>query len=379
MERNRNIMKIPLIQPSMPDKEEYFREISSVWETRYLTNMSEKHRQLEGELKEYLDAENLQLFANGHGALECIIQAFELKGEVITTPFTFASTIHAIVRSGLKPVFCDIRQDDLTMDVSKLESLISEKTAAILPVHVYGMACDVDGIQQIAKKYGAKVIYDAAHAFGVKIRGRGIASFGDASMFSLHATKIYHTVEGGAAAFHDKGLAKKLMAIKDFGITGPETVEYIGCNSKMDEFRAAMGLCNLRHIEETLKQRQKAGERYDRRLSGMKNIQILPKQKDVTRNYSYYPIVLRESGISRDELQSSLAEYGIGTRKYFYPLCCDFSCYRDEYGDADVPVARYVSENVLCLPMFSGITDEEIDYICDLIQELVPPCGKRRC
>lgn len=370
MDNNRKKMNIPLIRPSMPEKEEYFQEISSLWETRYLTNMSEKHQQLERELKAYLDAAHLQLFANGHGALECVLQALDLKGEVITTPYTFASTVHAIVRSGLKPVFCDIRKDDFTLDVSKLEGLITEKTAAILPVHVYGMACDVDGIQQIADQYGLKVVYDAAHAFGVRVRGRGIASFGDASMFSLHATKIYHTIEGGAAAFREETLWEKLAAIKDFGLTGPERVDYVGCNSKLDEFRAAMGLCNLRHMEEILRQRKKAGERYDRSFSDMEQIQILPKQKDVTRNYAYYPIVLKNSKISRDELQRSLAEYGVHTRKYFYPLCCDFSCYREEYGNAEVPVARGVSENVLCLPMFSGITDEEIDYICDLIQEL---------
>lgn len=379
MENNKKRMKIPLIRPSMPDKEEYFREISSIWDTHYLTNMAEKHQRLEKELKDYLDAAHLQLFANGHGALECILQAMDLKGEVITTPYTFASTVHAIVRSGLKPVFCDIRPDDFTMDVSKIEGLITEKTTAILPVHVYGMACDVDGIQKIADEHGLKVIYDAAHAFGVRIRGKGIASFGDASMFSLHATKIYHTVEGGAAAFREKSLWDKLVALKDFGLTGPDTVDYVGCNSKMDEFRAAMGLCNLRHIEEIMQLRKRAGERYDKRLSGLENIQILPKQKDVTRNYAYYPIVLKGDIILRDDLQRSLSEYGVYTRKYFYPLCCDFPCYQAEFGNAEVPVARYVSDHVLCLPMFSGIMDEEIDYICDLIQELVSSCGKRRC
>lgn len=371
MENNSEGMKIPLIRPSMPPMGEYIREISTIWDTHYLTNMAAKHQQLEEQLKTYLDVANLQLFANGHCALECLLQAFHLKGEVITTPYTFASTIHAIVRCGLKPVFCDIRQDDFTMDVSKIESLITENTSAILPVHVYGMACDVEGIQQIADRYGLKVIYDAAHAFGVRIGNRGIASFGDASMFSFHATKIYHTVEGGAAVLREEGLSKKLAAIKNFGITGLETVEYVGCNSKMDEFRAAMGLCNLRHMEEALQQRKRAGEKYDKRLSGMKTIQILPRQKEVTPNYAYYPIVLKEGRISRDDLQRSLAEHGVYTRKYFYPLCCDLACYQKKYEKADVPVARYVSENVLCLPMFAGITDKEVDYICDLIQELV--------
>ena len=379
MENDRKKMEIPLIRPFMPKQEDYCKEISSLWETRSLTNMAPKHQQLERELKTYLDAAHLQLFANGHGALECLLQAFDLKGEVITTPFTFASTIHAIVRSGLKPVFCDIRQDDFTMDVSKVEELITERTVALLPVHVYGMACDVERLQQIADRHGLKVIYDAAHAFGVRVKGRGIASFGDASMFSLHATKIYHTVEGGAVAFREESLARKRAAIRDFGLTSTETVDYVGCNSKMDEFRAAMGLCNLRQIDEILQQRKKAGEQYDQRLSGLKQIQILPQQKEVTRNYAYYPIVLQKSPLSREDLQRSLAQHGVHTRKYFYPLCCDFSCYRETFGAVEVPVARYVSEHVLCLPMYYGITEEEIDFICDLIQELVTTCGKRGC
>ncbi len=371
MDNKKTEQKIPLIRPFMPSMEEYMEEISSLWTTRSLTNMGQKHRQLEEALKEYLGAANLQLFANGHGALECVLSAFQLKGEVITTPFTFASTIHAIVRCGLTPVFCDIRPDDFTLDAEKVERYITKKTAAILPVHVYGMACDVAAMEKIQKTYGLKVIYDAAHAFGVKVRGRGIASYGDASMFSFHATKLYHTVEGGAAAFQDETLAKPLTALKDFGLTGPETVDLTGCNSKLDEFRSAMGICNLRHIEEILKERQTAGMVYDKRLSGHPRIQILPQQQDVTRNYAYYPIVLKESAISRDQLQQKLMEHGVLTRKYFYPLCCDFPCYQAEYGQSDVPIARAVSDHVLCLPLFFGITEGEIHRVCDLIETWV--------
>lgn len=362
---------IPLIRPTMPPKSEYLEEISSIWDTRYLTNMAMKHQQLEKELEEYLGAKHIQLFTNGHNALECILQTMELKGEVITTPYTFASTIHAIVRSGLRPVFCDIREDDFTMDASKIEALITDKTAAILPVHVYGMACEVDEIQKIAEKYGLKVIYDAAHAFGVTVNGRGIASYGDASMFSFHATKIYHTVEGGAVAFQDEKLADLLTARKNFGIGSQEAVDYIAGNAKMDEFRAAMGLCNLKHIEETLCHRRRIGKRYHNRLSKMSGIQILPEQEGVENNYAYYPIILRDSEISRDVLYEKLAAYGVHTRKYFYPLCCDFSCYRQEYGNANVPTARYAADHVLCLPIFSEMRDEEVDYVCDMIEKLL--------
>lgn len=360
-------IKVPMIQPTMPPPEEYIAEIASIWITRKLTNMSPKHQKLEEALQNYLDVRQFQLFVNGHQALECIIQALNLKGEVITTPFTFVSTIHAIVRCGLKPVFCDVCEDNFTIDVSKIEGLITEKTSAIIPVHVYGMVCDVEGIQNIADKHNLKVIYDAAHAFGVQVKGKGIGSFGDAAMFSFHATKTYHTIEGGALAFHDTALSEQLLARKDFGITGPESVEYVAGNSKLDEFRAAMGLCNLRHIEEEIEKRKRAAERYDMHFSNVAGIQRLPVQKGVTKNYSYYPIVLNGYKLTRNALYEKLREKGILTRKYFYPLCNELECYRGEYGDAEVPIARLISENVLCLPMFAGLTDEQVDFVCDAI------------
>lgn len=354
----------------MPPLEEYVGEISSVWDTRMLTNAAPKHRKLEDKLKTYLEADRLKLFVNGHSALESLIRAFGLTGEVITTPFTFASTTHAIVNCGLRPVFCDIRSDNFTMDVACIEPLITEKTSAIIPVHVYGTACDVDGIGKIASKHGLKVIYDAAHAFGVRVRGRGIAAYGDASMFSFHATKLYHTVEGGAAAFKEEEMDVRLSALRDFGMTGPERVEYVSGNGKMDEFRAAMGLCNLRHIGETIQKRKHACERYDRQLSGINGIRTLPAQPGVQKNYSYYPILLNGYKLSRDELRAELARRGITTRRYFYPPTCDFPCYRREYGAAAVPVARYISDNVLCLPLYTEISDEEVDYVCAALRRL---------
>ena len=358
---------IPLIRPSMPPYEEYMEAVRNIWDSKILTNMAHNHQQLEKALKEHLGVDNLQLFVNGHLALECALQAMELKGEAITTPFTFASTTHAIVRSGMKPVFADVKEDDYTLDPDRIEELITENTTAIVPVHVYGMACDVDRIQKIADKHGLKVIYDAAHAFGVDVNGKGIGSYGDASMFSFHATKVFNTIEGGGLAFKDSALANMLQYYMNFGITSPETVGYVGGNAKMDEFRAVMGLCNLRHVDEELAIRRQAAERYDERLGGVKGIKLLPVQKGVTKNYAYYAVVFDGYKKNRDQIYDELRNENILTRKYFYPLCNDFDCYRAEYGNADVSVARHIAENVLCLPMHTGLTVEDVDAVCDAI------------
>lgn len=255
--REKMQQKILVTRSSMPELEEYVEEIRDIWKTHWLTNMGEKHRRLQRELKDYLKVENVELLTNGHMALEMAIQAMNLQGEVITTPFTFASTTHAIVRNGLTPVFCDIDPQNFTLDVSKIEALITDKTCAIVPVHVYGNMCDVEAIEEIAKKYGLKVIYDAAHAFGVTYKGKGAGSFGDASCFSFHATKVFNTIEGGAVCFKDKELGRRLYNLKNFGIRDEETVESVGANAKMNEFQAAMGLCNLRHVDEEIGKRKK--------------------------------------------------------------------------------------------------------------------------
>ena len=247
----------------MPEFEEYIEEIRELWDTHWLTNMGSKHKSLESQLLDYLKVPNITLFTNGHLALECIIAALDLRGEVITTPFTFASTTHAIVRNGLKPVFCDINPYDYTIDVEKIESLITEKTSAIIPVHVYGNVCDIEAIDRIAKKHNLKVIYDAAHTFGVTVNGQGVGTFGDASMFSFHATKVFNTIEGGAVTYDDSSIKQVLNDLKNFGITGPETVEYVGGNAKMNEFQAAMGICNLRHVNGEIIKRKKVVERYN--------------------------------------------------------------------------------------------------------------------
>ncbi len=352
----------------MPELDEYVNEIKELWDTHWLTNMGVKHEELKKRLKEYLGVDDLELMVNGHMALEMTLQALDLKGEVITTPFTFASTTHAIVRNGLTPVFCDIDPDDCTMDASKIEALITEKTSAILPVHVYGNICNMEEIERIAKKHSLKVIYDAAHTFGETVNGKGIGSFGDASMFSFHATKVYNTIEGGAVCFKDPVLGDKLNELRDFGIKDEETVTGVGANAKMNEFAAAMGLCNLRHVDDEIALRKTVFERYFEDLEGIKGLKLPPLQKNVRRNYSYMPVVFDEEafGCTRDDVFNALSENKIYARKYFYPLTSEFDCYAGRYGQ-DTPVAQRISRRVLTLPMYASLPLEDVDRICDVI------------
>ena len=310
---------------------------------------------------------NTALCVNGHLALECIIEALDLKGEVITTPFTFVSTTNAIIRKGLTPVFCDINEKDFTIDVSKIEELITDKTCAIMPVHVYGNVCDYKAIDEIAKKYDLKVIYDAAHAFGVRVDGKGVAELGDASMFSFHATKVFHSVEGGAAIFKDKKYYDKLNQCKNFGMAG-ETLELAGGNAKMNEFCAAMGLCNLRHIDESIASRKQAVERYRKNLEGVKGISLSVTQQNVVSNYAYFPIVVNPEifGKTRDDIIDALAKDNIGARKYFYPLTSTVGTLS---GVNKTPIAERISDRVLCLPLFEGLSVESVDRICKIITQ----------
>lgn len=361
--------QILVTRSSMPDFEEYCNEIKELWETHWLTNMGVKHKELEKSLLEYLKTPNITLFTNGHLALECIIAAFNFpKGsEVITTPFTFASTTHAISRNGLVPVFCDINQKNFTIDADKIESLITEKTCAIIPVHVYGNLCDVEKIEKIAKKYNLKVIYDAAHAFGVEKNGVGVANFGDASMFSFHATKVFNTIEGGAVTYKDENLNKILYDIKNFGITGPESVEYIGGNAKMNEFQAAMGICNLRHVDKEIEKRKKVVERYREKLQNIEGIKIIHISGEIKENYAYFPVVFDNYKYTRDEIFKKLGEENIIARKYFYPLINDFDCYKEKYSSKDTPIAKYMADKVLTLPLYADLELEVVDKICDII------------
>ncbi len=362
---------ILVTRSSMPDFEEYANEIKDIWESRWLTNMGVKHQELQRNLIEYMDVDGLELLVNGHFALEISLQALNLSGEVITTPFTFISTTHAIVRNGLTPVFCDIDPVTYCMDVNKIEELITDKTCAIMPVHVYGHICDVESIQKIADKYGLKVIYDAAHAFGVRYKNKGVGSFGDVSCYSFHATKVFNSVEGGCACFHDEDFGKRLYKLKNFGISDPETVDGVGVNAKMNEFCAAMGLCNLRHVESEMGKRRIVVERYREHLENIEGIQLSPIQKDVRQNYAYFPVVFDENifGTGRDEVMEMLAEIGVGARKYFYPLTSGFDCFHGKYNVMDTPIAFYTSQRVLTLPLYADLSLENVDLICEKILE----------
>lgn len=352
---------------TLPDLEEYIEEIKGIWDTHWMTNMGVKHKELEKKLCAYLNTPYISLFTNGHLALECAIAAFNLKGEVITTPFTFASTTHAIVRNGLEPVFCDINPDDYTIDTAKLEGLITEKTSAIIPVHVYGNVCNINKIEEIAKKYSLKVIYDAAHAFGVTVNGESVANFGDASMFSFHATKVFNTIEGGAVAYKDAKFSKILYDIKNFGIIGPESVEYVGGNAKMSEFQAAMGICNLRHVEGEIDKRKEVVERYIVRLNNINGIKLCNPQAGVKKNYAYFPVVFDGYKLNRDEVFENLKAENIFARKYFYPLTNSFECYKEKFDAYKTPVAKYIAERVLTLPLYGGLDLKDVDRICDII------------
>lgn len=364
-------MKINVTRSSMPSFEEYCEEIKDLWDSHWLTNMGAKHKQLQAELENYLDTPHIALYTNGHLALENIIAAmnFPQGGEIITTPFTFASTTHAIVRNGLVPVFCDINEVDYTIDVTKLEALITDKTCAIIPVHVYGNICDIEAIDNIAKKHNLKVIYDAAHAFGVTKDGENAANFGDASMFSFHATKVFNTIEGGAVTFKDDNLVQVLNDMKNFGIRGPESVAYVGGNAKMNEFQAAMGICNLRHIEEEIAKRKAVVEHYRKRLSNVDGLKLCKEQQGVKSNYAYFPVVFDNYKYTRDEVFQKLADNEIVARKYFYPLVNDFECYRDyeTVKASDTKVAKYVADRVLTLPLYADLSIKEVDEICDII------------
>lgn len=358
---------VQVTRASLPDFQEYLNEIKDLWDSHWITNMGIKHKQLEAELAEYLSADNIVLFSNGHLALESALIALDLKGEVITTPFTFASTTHAIVRCGLEPVFCDINDYNYTIDTQCLESLITAKTSAILPVHVYGHICDLEGIERIAVQHDLKVIYDAAHAFGIRFNGRGIAEWGDASILSFHATKVFNTIEGGAVLFNDPNLKKRLNHLKNFGISGPENVESIGGNAKMNEFQAAMGICNLRHIRKVIEQRRVVYERYTKWLNGIDGIKVSEIQPGISSNFAYFPVVFDGYKWDRDEIFEKLKSCGIYARKYFFPLANEFNCYAGRFDSEQTPTAKYISSRVLTLPLYPDLSLDDVDRICEII------------
>lgn len=366
--------KIMVTRSSMPDFGEYCEEIKKLWDNHWLTNMGVEHKQLQAELEHYLECPHVVLYTNGHLALENVIAAMQFPdgSEVITTPFTFASTTHAIVRNGLMPVFCDINPDDYTIDVSRIEALITEKTVAILPVHVYGNMCDVEAIATIAEKHNLKVIYDAAHAFSVKYKGVSSANYGDASMFSFHATKVFNTIEGGAVCFKNDDLVVTMNDMKNFGIRGEERVVFVGGNAKMNEFQAAMGLCNLRHIDREISKRQVVVERYLSHLDGIRGIKTCKTRRNVKPNFAYFPVVFDGYKSNRNEICKALANNNIMARRYFYPLTNSFECYAHlrTAGADKTPIASYMAERVLTLPLYADLSLDDVDRICKIIKTI---------
>lgn len=356
---------------SMPPYIEYIEAIRPLWYSHQLTNMGAYHQELEEKLKGYLDVPGISLMVNGHMALELALQSFNFPkdAEVITTPFTFVSTTHAIIRNYLKPIFCDVKLEDGTIDENKIEELITDKTVAIVPVHVYGNVCNIDVIKKIAEKYELKVIYDAAHAFGIKYKGRGIGSYGNASVFSFHATKVYNTIEGGAVTFSEEGMYEKLYNLKNFGIQGEELVTDIGANAKLNEFSAIMGICNLKYIEKVIIERKKRYDFYMEKFKDIKGIRFFDRKKDATNNYSYFPIIIEEDyGISRDELYECLKEKNIYSRKYFFPITADQECFKNKYKNVDLKNARELASKILVIPLYEDLEIKKIEDITNIIK-----------
>ena len=363
--------KILVTESSMPPFEEYVETIRPLWESKWLTNAGCLHNEFEERLKDYLKVDYVSLHTNGHLALYNAIKALDLEGEVITTPFTFVSTTNAIVQNGLVPVFCDINPDTFVIDANKIEELITDKTCAICAVHVYGNVCDVKKIDEIAKKYNLKVIYDAAHAFGVEIDGVGIGNYGDVSMFSMHATKVFHSIEGGVVACKDSKILTKINYLRNFGLKNSEDIVIDGTNSKMSEFQAAMGLCNLKYLDENILKRKKACETYDSVLKDIEGLKINIGQAKVKANYAYYPLFVDKKvfDMGVDELMDILADNNIFPRKYFYPIISEFSYYKKDHDFRKTPIAKNIADDICTLPLYSELDEETILGICDIIKK----------
>ena len=368
-------IKYSVSKPYMPDKDAFMRHAEKIWENRWLTHGGPLTEEFQGALCKKLKVPHTVVFANGHLALDCALKALDLHdGEAITTPFTYLSTSNALSMNGLKPVFCDIKPSDCTIDETKIEPLITERTKVIVPVHVYGFPCNHKAIQDIADRHNLKVIYDAAHVFGVEVDGQGIGCLGNASMFSFHATKVFHTVEGGAVSFNDPALKTKLVSAKNFGFIAAEEADSISLNAKMTELHAAMGLANLEIIDEQIIRRRQLVEHYLENLSDVDDLELFHwNNPSVKYNYAYFPIRVKHSSpTARDELVSRLQqEFGIQARRYFFPLISDLACYRAEHNSSDTPVAKDISDRVVTLPLYVDLTFDQIDFICGAIRTIL--------
>lgn len=365
---------IYVTRPILPSIFEMKKKLEAIWTSQWLANEGDQHKLLEKEIRNALKVPAVSLFNNGTIALIVACQSLKLKGEVITTPFTFPATPHVLTWNRLKPVFCDIDPVTMNIDADKIEALITPRTSAILAVHVFGTPCNVEKIGKIAKKHNLKVIYDAAHAFGVEINGKGIANFGDISMFSFHATKLFHTAEGGALAFRDKKLKKKIDLLKNFGIADEETVIMPGINGKMNELQAALGLVVLKCIGKEWNKRELIRKAYLKYLSNIKGVSFIPEIKSVRKSNQYFVVCINEKsfGKSRDFVYNKLKKYNIFSRKYFYPLCSQYKCYSDlpSAKKNKLSVANKIVKEVLALPFYGGLSFKDIRKICDIIKSI---------
>ena len=361
--------RINVTRSSMPGLEEFVEELKPVWDSRWLSNRGAASKKFESMLKKYLEVEHEYCFANGHLALEVAIGSLFTEGEVITTPYTHVSTTHSIVRNGLTPVFVDVEEETYTINHELIESAITDKTVAIVATHVYGFPCAIEAIEKIARRNGLYVIYDAAHAFGVTYKGKGIGNFGDMAMFSTHATKVFHTIEGGLMTYGEKDNDKlrPMRKMVNFGFSSEEDIDYIGTNARMNEFEAVMGIVNLKHIDGEIEKRRKAAERYWEHLEGVKGIKVMKPGRDVEWNYSYFPVIFDGYRLNRNQVKEKLAGENIYARKYFYPITSRAACYQSLYGKLHMPVAAHAADCVLTLPMYADLSVEDVDRICDCI------------
>ncbi|MBQ6976860.1 MAG: DegT/DnrJ/EryC1/StrS family aminotransferase [Selenomonadaceae bacterium] len=362
-------------RPVFPKIEEVTEKLKDIWAAKWLTNNGPQHYMLERELENFLKVPYLSLFNNGTIALMVAIQSLRLQGEVITTPFTFAATPHVLSWNNIHPIFCDVDEETMNIDANKIESMITPQTTAILAVHVFGTPCDVEKIQQVADTYGLKVIYDAAHAFGVELGGQGIGTFGDISMFSFHATKVYHTLEGGALVHGNKNLKQRIDLLKNFGIKNEDEVVMPGINGKLDEVRAAVGRIMLNYVKEEQAKRHALHKIYDEELGEVEGIKLMPKcAENVKKNYQYYVIRIDDNifGKSRDEVYNELKKFNVYARKYFHPLCSEFTCYRQLNSSSveHLPVANVIVKQVLSLPMYGELSADDVRKICEIIRSI---------
>jgi len=363
---------IYVTRPLLPSLDHFTEKLGQVWDAQWLTNNGPQHRSLEKKLCEHLKVPHLSLFNNGTIALIVACQSLRLSGEVITTPFTFPATSHVLSWNNIRPVFCDIDPVTMNIDLARIESMITPSTTGILAVHVFGVPCDVAGIQELADRYGLRVIYDAAHAFGVELEGRGIGTFGDISMFSFHATKLFHTAEGGALTFNDPNLKPRIDLLKNFGIKNEEEVMMPGINGKMNELQAALGLVMLDYIDDEVSKRRAIRQRYVELLGDIPGISFLKDDRpEIKHSYQYFVTRVDPDvfGISRDSLYTELKKYNINARKYFHPLCSDYACYKyfPSASPANLPTAQKVASEVLALPFYGGLSISDVERICEVI------------